>query len=73
MSDQHGSGILPALLTGAAIYFGMNRKSGDLHDLTKEAVSRVIDHQSGNEAKPRHHQHRNNVHRRTKNKRNRPE
>lgn len=47
MADEKGSIVLPTLLTGAAIYFGLSKQSNQLGDLTREAVSRMIDDQTG--------------------------
>jgi hypothetical protein len=37
--------VLPSLLAGAAIYFGLSKKSTAIGDLTKEALNRVVDDQ----------------------------
>jgi len=38
--------IIPTLLAGAAVYFGLSKNSGTLADLAKEAVSRMINDQT---------------------------
>lgn len=45
--DNKGSAIIPSLLAGAALYFGLSKNSGELADIAKEALSRVVDDQSG--------------------------
>ena len=39
--------VIPTLLAGAAVYFGLVKKGASLGDLAKEAVNRVISDQSG--------------------------
>jgi len=40
--DENGSYVIPALLAGAALYFGLNKKSNALADITQAAVERTI-------------------------------
>jgi hypothetical protein len=51
--------IIPTLLAGAAVYFGMTRNSSKLGDVTKMAVSRLVDDQvsrnTGGQPKPNNH------------------
>jgi hypothetical protein len=42
--DKEGL-IVSSLLAGAAIYFGLSKKGGQLEDLARTAVGRVIDDQ----------------------------
>ena len=58
MSEKKSSSIIPTLLAGAAVYFGLNQKGSDLGDLAKEAVSRVVDDQAGVTKKHRRSQRR---------------
>jgi len=49
--------IIPALLTGAAVYFGIKRQGNSLADLAKIAVGRVVDQETGQRA-PKQQQNR---------------
>jgi hypothetical protein len=40
--DENGSYVIPTLLAGAALYFGLNKKSNVLADITQAAVERTI-------------------------------
>jgi len=40
--DENGSYVIPTLLAGAALYFGLNKKSNALADLAHAAVERTI-------------------------------
>jgi hypothetical protein len=62
--DTKGSAIIPTLLTGAAVYFGLNNDSNKLGDITKQALSRMIDDQAQTPAQPRHENRRNRGNRR---------
>lgn len=38
--------IIPALLAGAAVYFGITQQGSALADLAKTAVGRMVDHET---------------------------
>ena len=42
MNQKAKQSLVPALLAGAAVYFGIKGKGSCLGDLTKEAVNRMI-------------------------------
>ena len=43
MEQSNDSKIIPALLVGAAAYFGLTNNGSSVADLTREAVGRLID------------------------------
>ena len=45
-NDENGSYVIPTLLAGAALYFGLNKKSNMLADLAQAAVGRTIEDQA---------------------------
>lgn len=46
MSKDISGAIVPAILAGAAAYFGIKGKGGSLGDLAKDAICRVINDQT---------------------------
>lgn len=51
MSKDLSGAIVPAILAGAAAYFGVKGKGGSLGDLAKDAICRVINDQSSEPVK----------------------
>jgi hypothetical protein len=43
--DKGGNIVIPALLTAAAVYFGVKRKSSVLSVITKQAVDMVVNNE----------------------------
>jgi hypothetical protein len=43
--DKKSDFVIPALLTAAAVYFGLKKRSSTLSVITKQAVDMVIDHE----------------------------
>lgn len=52
-NDFKENAIIPTLLAGAAVYFGLTRNSDKLGDVTKTAVSRLVDDQVSRNGKKR--------------------
>jgi hypothetical protein len=48
--DVNGSYVIPTLLAGAALYFGLNKKSNILGNLAHKAVELTIQDQLGKDA-----------------------
>lgn len=51
MSRDISGALVPAILAGAAAYFGVKGKGGSLGDLAKDAICRVINDQTPEPAK----------------------
>jgi hypothetical protein len=52
-NDFKENTIIPTLLAGAAVYFGLTRNSDKLGDVTKTVVSRLVDDQVSRNGKKR--------------------